>query len=162
MEHNTIRNSMHTKEECPLCHHAFIGGFDPSNHRRCPSCKHKFVSGATIDHGNGCSICTGRNNSKPKYKGMSNTHYENGCPALMSDGRFITYYNSSNELTDSMRKLNGFRSPNEFRAFMQKNGKLFMDAERKYLEKENTCKPDTACSQGWYDLWTSKQGNWSN
>ena len=150
------RNSLHNKEECPACHFSFISGFDPNGVRQCPSCKHRFVSGDKVEHGNGCSVCSARN------RGTSNVHYKDGCPALMSDGRFITNYNSSSELTDAMRKLNGIRSPNEFRTFMQKNGSLFMDAERKHIEKENTCTPATACSEGWYDLWTKNKGNWAN
>ena len=85
-----------------------------------------------------------------------------GCPALMADGRFITYYNSTNELTDAMMKLNGFKSSNEFRTFMQNNGNLFMNAERNYILKESTCAPKIACSQGWYDLWMKDDGNWAN
>ncbi len=80
----------------------------------------------------------------------------------MSDGRFITYYNSTNELTEAMRKLNGFSSPNKFRTFMQNNGDKFMDLERRYITNNNTCYPLTACGEGWYDLWEKKFGNWAN
>lgn len=152
----TLRNNLHNKEECPNCHLVFISGFDQNNIRQCPSCKNKFVSGTKSDHGKGCSICSAR------YRGLSNAHYKDGCPALMSDGRFITNYRSTNELTEEMRKVNGIRSPNEFRTFMQKHGDKFMDAEREYIERENTCSPVTACSQGWYDLWTKNKGNWGN
>lgn len=149
-------NNLHNKEECPLCHFNFICGFDAKNLRQCPSCKSKFYSGQKINHGNGCSICTNR------YCGSNNAYFMDRCPALMSDGRFITYYNSTNELTEAMRKLNGIKSPNEFRIFMQNNGALFMDAERQYIIKENTCSPTVACSQGWYDLWNKDNGNWAN
>jgi len=149
-------NNLHTREECPACHFVFVSGFDANSIRQCPSCKHKFQSGQKIDHGSGCSICSNR------YRGSNNIFYNDGCPAIMSDGRFLTYYNSTNELTESMRKLNGIMSPNEFRTFMQKNGDLFMKAERNHLLKENTCSPNTACSQGWYDLWNKNGGNWSN
>lgn len=149
-------NNLHNKLECPNCHANFVTGFDENNIRQCPSCKHKFILGTKIDHGTGCSICMAKKKSV-----SSNTDYRNECPALMSDGRFITYYNSTNELTEAIRKSNGIRSPNEFRNFMQKNGDQFMDAERKHIEKENTCSPNIACSQGWYDLWTKNRGNWS-
>lgn len=154
--------TLYKKEECPVCHHSFVSGFDSHQTRKCPACKHRFVSGAKIDHGSGCSICTARRNSEFTGKGMSNTHYKDGCPALMSDGRFITNYNSSNELTEAIRKLNGIRSPNEFRTFLQKNGKALMDSERSFVERDNTCRPSTACSQGWHDLWNKYGGNWSN
>jgi hypothetical protein len=97
-----------------------------------------------------------------KYAGSSNVYYKDGCPALMNDARFITNYGSSNELTESMRKMNGFKSPNQFRTFMQTNGQKFMDAERNYQIAHNTCTPTTACSEGWYDLWTKYGGNWGN
>ena len=155
-QHNTLRNNLHNKEECPACHFVFISGFDTNGNKQCPSCRQKFIAGDKVDHGRGCSICSGR------YRGASNAHYKDGCPAIMSDGRFITYHNSTNELTETMRKLNGMRSPNEFRTFMQNNADLFMDAERKHIEKENTCFPTTACSQGWCDLWSKNKGNWGN
>jgi hypothetical protein len=97
-----------------------------------------------------------------KYHGGNNVYYKSGCPALMNDARFITYYNSSNELTENMRKMNGFRSPNQFRNFMQNNGDLFMGTEREYQIKNNTCMPNTACSQGFFNLWEKYDGSWGN
>jgi hypothetical protein len=97
-----------------------------------------------------------------KYAGTNNVYYRDGCPALMSDGRFITYYNSTNELTEAMRKMNGFKSPNEFRTFMQNNADKIMDAERSHIIRQNTCSPTTACSEGWNDLWTQHGGDWTN
>lgn len=94
--------------------------------------------------------------------GGNNVYYPDGCPALMDDGRFITYFGSTNELTETMQKMNGFRSANQFRTFMQNNGQKFMDAERTYQRDTNTCSPQTACSEGWYDLWTIKDGYWGN
>ena len=153
---NQRNNNLHTREECPACHFVFIVGYEPNGIRECPSCKKRFNSGQKIDHGKGCSICLNR------YHGANNVYYKDGCPAIMSDGRFITYYNSTNELTETMRKLNGIRSPNEFRIFMQKHGDQFMNAERDHIVKENTCSPTTACSEGWYNLWTKNDGNWAN
>ena len=154
--HNqTNINSLHTREECPKCHFVFVAGFDPQNNRVCPSCRSNFISGQKPNHNNGCSICANR------YRGSNNVHYKDGCPAIMSDGRFITYYNSTNELTEAMRKMNGFRSANQFRNFMQNNGKLFMNAERNHIVKENTCSPAVACSEGWYNLWNKYGGDWT-
>lgn len=140
----TQNNSLHNREECPACHSTFISGFDSNNIKQCPSCHQKFTSTSAAN------------------RGANNVYYRDGCPALMSDGRFITYYNSTNELTETMRKLNGIKSPNQFRNFMQNNGNLFMNAERNFITKENTCSPTTACSQGWFDLWEKNNGNWSN
>ena len=97
-----------------------------------------------------------------KYHGSNNVYFKDGCPALMADGRFITYYNSSNELTETMRKTNGFQSANQFRTFMQTNGDLFMATEREFQVKNNTCMPTVACSEGYYDLWTNNDGSWAN
>ena len=140
---NNNNNNLHTMEHCPLCRYSFIAGYDTENLRKCPSCDQQFISSA-------------------KTRGANNVYYRDGCPALMNDARFITYYNSTNELTETMRKLNHIRSPNEFRTFMQNNADLFMNAERTYLERENTCSPTTACSEGWYNLWTKNRGNWAN
>jgi hypothetical protein len=144
------------KDECPLCHFVFVSNATVPGARQCPGCRRRFMTGQRIDHGKSCSTCNFR------YRGGNNVYYKDGCPALMSDGRFITYYNSSNELTEAMRKMNGFRSANQFRTFMQVNGDLFMASERNWLMRENTCAPTTACSEGWYDLWTKKDGYWAN
>lgn len=96
-----------------------------------------------------------------KYFGANNVYYKEGCPALMSDGRFLTYWNSSNELTEEMRRLNKFKSENEFRIFLQSNADLFMQTERDYLMKNNTCAPQTACSEGFFDLWSRENGYWA-
>ena len=96
-----------------------------------------------------------------RFTGGNNVYYKEGCPALMEDGRFITYYNSTNELTNAMQKLNNFRSANQFRTFMQNNGDLFMNIERRYQIAKNTCSPDTACSEGWYNLNTKYGGTWT-
>ena len=144
MESRTQKiNNLYTKEECSHCHFSFLSGFDNKVERKCPSCKSLFISGQKIDHGKGCSICNA------KYRGNNNVYYRDGCPALMSDGRFITNYNSSNELTESMRKMNGFQSANQFRNFMQNNADAFMKAERDFINRENTCRPGSMCSEGW-------------
>lgn len=96
-----------------------------------------------------------------QYTGADNIYYEEGCPARMSDGRFITYYNSTNELTNAMQKVNKFRSANQFRTFMQKNGDLFMNLDRQYQTAKNTCSTNTACSEGWYNLHTKYGGSWT-
>lgn len=141
-------NNLHTREECPHCHYVFICGYDNSNIRVCPSCKSKYAPKPPAPILNKCN-------------GSNNVYFKDGCPAIMSDGRFITYYNSTNELTEQIRKLNGIKSSNEFRLFLQKNADKLMDAERKFMQQQNTCSPATACSEGWYDLWTKKGGSWN-
>lgn len=142
---NKKSNSLYTKEECPECHSVFMGGFDSNNIKKCPMCKKIFRSGQMIDHGDGCSIC------KDRHRGAHNIYKKDGCPALMSDGRFITNHGSTRDLTDAMRKLNGFRDPNQFRTFMQKYGDQFMNSERNDILRKNTCNPTMSCCEGWYN-----------
>ena len=141
-------NKLYSRIQCPECELVFIGGFDPTGQRECPSCHLKFVDNS--DH-NKRSSC--------QSNGADNLYFKDHCPAIMSDSRFITYYNSSKELTEAVRKANGNLTPNQFREFMQRHGNEFINAERKYLHMENTCRPKIACSQGWLDLlnrkWTS-------
>lgn len=143
------------QDECPLCHFVFTPNGNVNNIINCPSCHRKFKLGTAIDHGKGCAVCHMR------YHGANNVYFRDGCPAIMDDARFITYYNSTNELTEAMRKMNGFKSSNQFRTFMQTNADLFMESEREYQIRENTCAPTVACSEGWYDLWTKKDGDWT-
>ena len=151
------------KIKCPKCHYIFVDLMDPLSVRtvdnrrmKCPKCRSFFIFGSVSYSGVGCNTC------ELQHDSANNVYYKDGCPALMSDGRFLTYYNSTNELTETMRKMNGFESANKFRTFMQTNGDLLMASERDYLNKENTCAPATACSEGWFDLWTKKYGYWAN
>jgi hypothetical protein len=122
-----------------------------SNGLQCANCLAKFVPGL---------VPNDRNCADLKKGGGNNVYFRQGCPALMEDGRFITNYRPSNELTDEMQKANGFRSSNQFRTFMQNNGNEFMDTEREYVVKHNSCAPTSSCSQGWTDLWSLYGGNW--
>lgn len=148
-------NILQRREECPSCHYTFIVGYTDTNTYRCPSCRNKFIAGQQLDHGLGCSVCTQR------YHGDNNVYHHDGAPALMSDGRFLTNYNSTNELTESIRKLNGIMSPNEFRIFMQQHGNELLNAERDYLLKKNTSQPAVSCSEGWNKFWNINGGNWN-
>jgi hypothetical protein len=86
---------------------------------------------------------------KPDMKDSgSNPVYKN-CPAIMEDGRFITYYNSTNELTHHIQELNGIKSSNQFRTFLQKNADIVMNKEREYINKKYSCRPNIACSEGY-------------
>ncbi len=100
--------------------------------------------------------------NKSPYSGLNNIYFKDGCPALMSDGRFLTNYISTNELTEIMRRKNGFINMNEFRNFMQNNAESIINAERQLNLKENSCLTNIACSEGWYNLWTNLNGNWAS
>jgi hypothetical protein len=83
-------------------------------------------------------------------KSLANNVYPN-CPALMSDGRIFTYWNSSNELTNRAYNINGIKSSNEGRNFLQNNAVQIMQNERNYQKQWNSCSPNVACSEGyWY------------
>ncbi len=149
MYYQNTSTNLHSKEQCPQCHFNYIAGYEENNIRRCPSCKYKY------NNDNKCSTNTLLN------KGLNNTYYNYGCPALMSDGRFITYYNSTNELTECMRKLMDSKVLTHFVILCKKNANEFMNAERKYQENINTCNINTACSEGWYDFSTKMNSDWS-
>lgn len=132
------------KAKCPTCYRISPCERDAQGNRVCPRCSSRFLY-------------------RPgRYTGENNTFFRDGCPALMSDGRFITSYTPSNELTENIRHINGIENTNQFREFLQTNGNRLMNKEREYLWESNTCAPKTACSEGWYDLWMNKGGYWGN
>jgi hypothetical protein len=88
-------------------------------------------------------------NFTPLESEGANPVYPN-CPAIMSDGRHITYYNSTNELTRRIQELNNIKSSNAFREYLQSNAENIMNNERKYIEHRFSCVPNIACSEGYY------------
>jgi len=71
---------------------------------------------------------------------MDNRYFKEGCPALMSDGRFITSYVDSDILNQYIRHVNEINSAHDFKNFLQKNANEIMDKERKFITDKNTCK----------------------
>ena len=86
---------------------------------------------------------------------MSNNVYKN-CPAKMSDRRFTTYYNSTNELTREIQVINHIPSSNQFRTFLQNNAQTIMNNERAYIRQVYGCDPRIACSEGYYYIATGQ------
>lgn len=123
--------NLYNKIECPVCKYVFIMGFVIDPIQKCPSCKNPISTDKKI------------------YPSANNVYYKDGCPAIMSDSRFLTNYQSTNDLTDKMMKANGYHNANQFRRFLQNNAEILMDAERDYIETENKCKPKNECSMGW-------------
>ena len=78
---------------------------------------------------------------------MDNRYYKFGCPALMSDGRFLTSYVDSDVLNQYIRHVNKLDSANDFRIFLQKNGDSIINRERAYLIKKNTCGVHGTCAK---------------
>jgi hypothetical protein len=93
--------------------------------------------------------------------GMDNAYFRSGCPPVMSDGRFMTYYNSTNELTNKLQKASGYASSNSFRTHLQNNAENIMAAETKRIKNEYGCNPTISCSQGFFDLHTIHGGDLS-
>ena len=93
--------------------------------------------------------------------GANNVYFNDGCPALMEDGRFLTNWRSSSEVTNEMGIFNNLQNSNEVRAFLQNNGLNLMREQRAYLAQTNSCTPGTACSEGYYDLWNNRKGSWT-
>jgi len=78
---------------------------------------------------------------------MDNRYYKYGCPALMSDGRFLTSYVDSDVLNQYIRHVNKLKSSNDFRIFLQKNGNTIINRERALLIKNNTCSVHGKCTK---------------
>ena len=128
------------------------------NNINCPRCDNRFISGYTENGVKECPEC-GTNFVPANLNGTNNIHSADNCPGLMSDGRFLTNYNSSSELMGAMASINGFDDSNEFRKFVQANGINFINAERKYLYSNNSCNPTISCSQGW-DQFKQNNSTW--
>jgi len=70
---------------------------------------------------------------------MNNRYGNYGCPALMSDGRFITNYTNNTVLNQEIRNINKINSTHEYRSFLQKNTEKILKRKTEILLKENTC-----------------------
>lgn len=61
------------------------------------------------------------------------------CPALMSDGRFITNYISTPKLVANLKEMNNITDENEFRLFLQKNATNLISKQKEFLLKNKAC-----------------------
>ena len=61
------------------------------------------------------------------------------CPAKMSDGRHITDYQSSTRRDEYIRYLNNIYRDDDYRLFLQKNGKEIMKNEQAFYNKYSKC-----------------------
>lgn len=66
-----------------------------------------------------------------------------GCPAMMSDGRFLSTYQSQQVIIDAMKRANGINlcryDPNDMRWWMQRNAERILQRERLFLLANNRC-----------------------
>ncbi len=87
-----------------------------------------------------------------RYSGTDNTYFSTGCPAKMSDGRFLTNHMSANDQTEEMRIKSGIKNNTQHRLFLQQNGLQIMNSQYNNLFQQNTCDSGIACSRGYYDM----------
>jgi hypothetical protein len=79
----------------------------------------------------------------------NNIFHKDGCPPIMTDGRFLTNFIPASEITDEIKRINGINNSNEFRRFLQDNSLKLINAEKQYLYQNNLCHPSFACCEGW-------------
>jgi hypothetical protein len=70
---------------------------------------------------------------------MDNRYFNNGCPPLMQDGRFITNYSFKRILDQEIRSINKINNSYDYKHFLQTYGNQIMDKERNILQQLNTC-----------------------
>lgn len=66
------------------------------------------------------------------------------CPAKMEDGRHITDYQSSTRRDEYIKYMNNIYRDDQYRLFLQSNGKNIMNKEWAFNNKYNKCW-DNAC-----------------
>lgn len=76
---------------------------------------------------------------------MDNRYYKYDCPALMSDGRFISSYVRSSVFDQYVRKMNKIETAQEYRHFLQNNGSNIINNMKAYLHESQTCKVEGKC-----------------
>ncbi len=77
---------------------------------------------------------------------MDNRYHKQGCPPLMSDGRFVTSYVDSGILNQFIRHVNEIGSAQDFKNFLTNNAEEIMNKERKFITNKNTCDVNGKCS----------------
>lgn len=70
---------------------------------------------------------------------MNNSPQNHDCPALMSDGRFLTDYRPSNDIVTLIMKQNGLHNSYEYKEFMIKNGQKIHQMTRNFYESKYPC-----------------------
>ena len=73
---------------------------------------------------------------------MDNRFWSYGCTM---DGRFLTNYTKYNVVDQFIKESNNINSAQEYRSFLQTHGDEFLNRERAYLIKNNTCSVNGKC-----------------
>ena len=61
------------------------------------------------------------------------------CPAKMDDDRLFKNYLLNSQLNSYIKKVNGVKSENEYRTFLQKNATKIMENERDFSVTNKVC-----------------------
>ena len=80
-------------------------------------------------------------NNQNCNKTSNNKYFD--CPALMSDGRIMTDYRSSNTVNDMIRISNNTLSSYDYRNFLTNNATNIMKINNDYIYNKNSCKRKT-------------------
>ncbi len=67
------------------------------------------------------------------------------CPAMMSDGRFLTDYRTSTTREENIKYINGITNENNYRLFLQNNTNTIINREWDAYNKFKSCKNANAC-----------------
>lgn len=70
---------------------------------------------------------------------MDNRYFNNSCPPLMQDARFVTNYSDKRILDQQIRSINKIDDIYIYKQFLQENAENIMNNERKEIMKQNTC-----------------------
>lgn len=70
---------------------------------------------------------------------MDNRYFNNNCPALMQDARFITNYSDKRILDQQIKSMNNINDAYIYKQFLQENAENIMNKERKVIMQLNTC-----------------------
>jgi len=66
-------------------------------------------------------------------------NYYKQCPALMSDGRILSDYESDTKRNEYIKYLNSIYRDDDYRLFLQYNADKIMNKEWEYLKNDYSC-----------------------
>lgn len=66
-------------------------------------------------------------------------NFYKGCPAVMSDGRFLSDWRQSTVRNENIKNRNGIRRDDQYRNFLQTNGLRIMNNDWDFNRKNNSC-----------------------
>ena len=70
---------------------------------------------------------------------MDNRYFNNGCPPLMQDARFVTNYSDKRILDQQIKNFNKIEDVYDYKQFLQENAENIINNERKVIMQQNIC-----------------------